>query len=394
MSSSKTSSQLDAAAMASHTTLPTSHGALHSASALQRQRSLRRTQDREADTAAPDGVPSRVVRSHSTATNLSGGIDLKVVILGSQGVGKTSLVHRYTSGQFSASAVPSTIGASFLTKKLIVDGVKVRLQLWDTAGQERFRSMAPMYYRGANAAVIVYDITNPHTFEDVKTWIDELRQNVQSDLVIHIVGSKVDLAAYARKVYLDDAQRAVVQWTQAHDAQPVASRTQLAPSTSFFGNRKGLSTSPSLFARAAPITTSPPSSPVGVTSSGGSRIPGLGSLTALGSKGTREVERQDGEGDQVSNPSTASSSATKQASSQDWDFIEVSEVSAKDNEGIEDVFVGIATRLVERKEELEARALAKKRQERESIFLGDEAAPAGYPVRTGEQAAASWCCST
>jgi hypothetical protein len=56
-------------------------------------------------------------------------------------VGKTSLVHRYTSGQFSASAVPSTIGASFLTKKLIIDGVKVRLQLWDTAGQERFRSM-------------------------------------------------------------------------------------------------------------------------------------------------------------------------------------------------------------------------------------------------------------
>lgn len=58
-----------------------------------------------------------------------------------QGVGKTSLVHRYTSGHFSASSVPSTIGASFLTKKLIVDDVKIRLQLWDTAGQERFRSM-------------------------------------------------------------------------------------------------------------------------------------------------------------------------------------------------------------------------------------------------------------
>ncbi|PWN33367.1 uncharacterized protein FA14DRAFT_109115, partial [Meira miltonrushii] len=131
----------------------------------------------------------------------------KVVILGAQGVGKTSLVHRYTSGQFSASAVPSTIGASFLTKKLIVDGIKVRLQLWDTAGQERFRSMAPMYYRGANAAVIVYDITNPHSFEDVKTWIDELRQNVHSDLVIHIVGSKADLS-YARQVDLNDARQA------------------------------------------------------------------------------------------------------------------------------------------------------------------------------------------
>lgn len=93
-------------------------------------------------TSTGDSIPSSadMSRTGSSAT-MTNGVDIKVVILGSQGVGKTSLVHRYTSGHFSAASVPSTIGASFLTKKLIVDGVKVRLQIWDTAGQERFRSM-------------------------------------------------------------------------------------------------------------------------------------------------------------------------------------------------------------------------------------------------------------
>lgn len=115
--------------------------------------------------------------------------------VGSQGVGKTSVVTRYTSGQFSM-APTSTIGASFLTKKLIVEGCKVRLQIWDTAGQERFRSMgalprfvarasgagadedfvgletAPLYYRGAVAAILMYDITNMDSFYDIKLWLD------------------------------------------------------------------------------------------------------------------------------------------------------------------------------------------------------------------------------
>ncbi|KDN38263.1 hypothetical protein K437DRAFT_216113, partial [Tilletiaria anomala UBC 951] len=117
----------------------------------------------------------------------------KVVILGSQGVGKTSIVHRYTTGQFSAASMPSTIGASFLTKRLIVSGTKIRLQIWDTAGQERFRSMAPMYYRGSHAAIIVYDITNRKSLVDLRSWIEELRKNMGDDLTIHIVGAKNDL---------------------------------------------------------------------------------------------------------------------------------------------------------------------------------------------------------
>jgi len=102
------------------------------------------------------------------------------------GVGKTSLLQRYTQNKFDPKNTTSTTGAFFVTKKVFVDGLKVRLQLWDTAGQERFRSMvctplssvpivltcpvaqAPMYYRGANAALLLYDITSVVSFEGVR----------------------------------------------------------------------------------------------------------------------------------------------------------------------------------------------------------------------------------
>jgi len=162
------------------------------------------------------------------------GIDSKIVIMGNSGifrvtfpnlrispsfptigVGKTSLLYRYTQNKFDPKNTTSTSGAFFVAKKVYVNGVKVRLQLWDTAGQERFRSMvsfatvdlfgkalnlfwplqAPMYYRGndnlsahaarrqnslsfcfcfcagANAALLLYDITNVSTFEDIRGWL-------------------------------------------------------------------------------------------------------------------------------------------------------------------------------------------------------------------------------
>ncbi|KAJ3569354.1 hypothetical protein NP233_g5101 [Leucocoprinus birnbaumii] len=101
------------------------------------------------------------------------GIDSKIVVMGNSGVGKTSLLQRYTQNKFDPKNTTSTSGAFFVTKKVHVNGLKVRLQLWDTAGQERFRSMAPMYYRGANAALLLYDITNASTFEDVRGWLLE-----------------------------------------------------------------------------------------------------------------------------------------------------------------------------------------------------------------------------
>jgi GTPase SAR1 family protein len=107
------------------------------------------------------------------------------------GVGKTSLLHRYTQNKFDPKNTTSTTGAFFVTKKIDMHGVKVRLQLWDTAGQERFRSMvrlvslipyhkkppdwflqAPMYYRGAHAALLLYDITNLASFQAVRGWLE------------------------------------------------------------------------------------------------------------------------------------------------------------------------------------------------------------------------------
>ncbi len=83
----------------------------------------------------------------------------KLVLLGESAVGKSSLVLRFVKGQFHEFQ-ESTIGAAFLTQTLVVDDVTVKFEIWDTAGQERYHSLAPMYYRGAQAAIVVYDITN------------------------------------------------------------------------------------------------------------------------------------------------------------------------------------------------------------------------------------------
>ncbi|KAI8384519.1 ras-like GTP-binding protein RYL2 [Radiomyces spectabilis] len=137
-------------------------------------------------------------------------LEAKVVILGSQGVGKTSLVVRYISKTFSPNST-STIGASFMTKKLTVDHCKVRLQIWDTAGQERFRAMAPMYYRGAQAALLVYDLTSQESFAEMHSWIEELKRNMTEDLVIVVVANKLDLAQTRREVPLEQAREYVTR---------------------------------------------------------------------------------------------------------------------------------------------------------------------------------------
>eukprot|EP01119_Soliformovum_irregulare_P009549 TRINITY_DN2296_c0_g1_i1.p1 TRINITY_DN2296_c0_g1~~TRINITY_DN2296_c0_g1_i1.p1 ORF type:complete len:127 (-),score=9.52 TRINITY_DN2296_c0_g1_i1:442-822(-) len=112
-------------------------------------------------------------------------MEAKIVILGDTGVGKTSIVLQYVENRFSPISSP-TIGASFLSKTLWITNSRIRLQLWDTAGQERFRSLAPMYYRGAAAALLVYDVTSPETFKKVKEWVRELKTNVFDEISKHV----------------------------------------------------------------------------------------------------------------------------------------------------------------------------------------------------------------
>ncbi|KAJ2877501.1 GTP-binding protein of the rab/ypt, partial [Coemansia aciculifera] len=118
----------------------------------------------------------------------------KVVLLGESAVGKSSLVTRFTSDQFDQYK-ESTIGAAFLTKVVALDASNTaNLQIWDTAGQERYKSLAPMYYRNAQAAVVVYDITQAASFERAKSWIKELQRLADSGIVIALAGNKTDLA--------------------------------------------------------------------------------------------------------------------------------------------------------------------------------------------------------
>ncbi|CAO3686468.1 unnamed protein product [Rhizopus microsporus] len=98
-----------------------------------------------------------------------------------------------------------------MAKKLTVDNCKVSLQIWDTAGQERFRAMAPMYYRGAQAALLVYDITSRESFEELHSWIEELKRNMTEDLVIVVVANKLDLALYQREVSCEEAQKYITR---------------------------------------------------------------------------------------------------------------------------------------------------------------------------------------
>jgi len=139
--------------------------------------------------------------------------DAKLVLLGDTGVGKTSLAVRYVQESFTTRLQP-TIGASFLTKRVVIDNCKIKLQIWDTAGQERFRSLAPMYYRGACAAILAFDITSEISFVKVKDWVLELKANVQEDIILCIVGNKIDLET-SRKITTEQGE----QYAQSIGAQ-------------------------------------------------------------------------------------------------------------------------------------------------------------------------------
>jgi len=122
----------------------------------------------------------------------SNGYNFKIVLLGEGCVGKTSCVLRYVEDRFNDKHI-TTLQASFLSKRLNIRGKRVTLSIWDTAGQERFHALGPIYYRDANGAVLVYDITDADSFIKVKNWVKELRKMLGNDISLIIVGNKIDL---------------------------------------------------------------------------------------------------------------------------------------------------------------------------------------------------------
>ena len=117
----------------------------------------------------------------------------QVVLLGEGRVGKTSLLLRYVKDSFSDSQAP-TVQATYLSKTVKLENdARVTLNVWDTAGQERFHALGPIYYRDADAAVLVYDITDADSFARVKTWVKELRQIAGGEISLAVCANKSDL---------------------------------------------------------------------------------------------------------------------------------------------------------------------------------------------------------
>eukprot|EP00929_Paragymnodinium_shiwhaense_P117205 TRINITY_DN8749_c0_g1_i1.p1 TRINITY_DN8749_c0_g1~~TRINITY_DN8749_c0_g1_i1.p1 ORF type:complete len:218 (+),score=47.48 TRINITY_DN8749_c0_g1_i1:102-755(+) len=127
------------------------------------------------------------------AVRVSGLNKYKLVFLGEQGVGKTSVITRFMYDTFDNN-YQATIGIDFLSKTMYLEDRTVRLQLWDTAGQERFRSLIPSYIRDSSAAIVVYDITNRASFSNTAKWIEDVRSERGPDVVIVLVGNKTDLS--------------------------------------------------------------------------------------------------------------------------------------------------------------------------------------------------------
>lgn len=246
---------------------------------------------------------------------MSSSLEAKIVVLGSQGiftssqqrktikkgkgVGKTSLVHRYIQNTFNPTTTAPTLGASFITQRVLdsTSDTLVRLQIWDTAGQERFRSISRLYYRGAHACLLCYDITDEESFEEMRGWLRELKENIPDDyddgdgdgMIIHVVGTKSDIVA------LDPSRRRVpFERTIAYVAE------QLYPTQA---------------------STPPPTA----------AHPRSSSSTLLQQQQTPDSKRSSGFwGQEIG-----------------WDCCH--EISAKDGEGIEEVFRVIARKLVEQR---------------------------------------------
>ena len=116
-------------------------------------------------------------------------------------MGKSSLVLRFVKNQFNSDQV-TTVGAAFLQCPVPQEDSddKIQFGIWDTAGSERFKALAPMYYRGAEAAIVVYDVTSFESFEGAKSWVRELKLNGQPNVVIALAANKGDLEQHPAHV--------------------------------------------------------------------------------------------------------------------------------------------------------------------------------------------------
>ncbi|EIN13491.1 ras-domain-containing protein [Punctularia strigosozonata HHB-11173 SS5] len=186
--------------------------------------------------------------SDSASAPADKSVQVKLVLLGEAAVGKSSVVLRFVSNDFQANKEP-TIGAAFLTQKCRLEDRVLRYEIWDTAGQERFHSLAPMYYRNAQAAVVVYDVTKASSLEKAKSWVKELQRQANPNIVIALAGNKVDLvqqpssstpAADAEEDEADDATATPDADADAESSSPESLRQVPADEAQAYAAEAGL----------------------------------------------------------------------------------------------------------------------------------------------------------
>jgi len=148
---------------------------------------------------------------------------LKVIILGDSSVGKTSLMNQYVNKKFNTQ-YKATIGADFLTKEVSLEERVVTMQIWDTAGQERFQSLGVAFYRGADACILVFDVTTKKSFDALDTWRDEFLVQASpanpNDFPFVVLGNKIDLKE-SRVVTMKEAKQYCIQKNIVSESQPM-----------------------------------------------------------------------------------------------------------------------------------------------------------------------------
>ena len=117
---------------------------------------------------------------------------IKIIVVGDSGVGKTNLINRFASDKFDTNS-KATIGVEFVYKTLKINKEIIKVEVWDTAGEERYRSITSSYYKGANGAIIVYDLTDEESFKNVESWMNEVIKKGKQNMQFLLVGNKKDL---------------------------------------------------------------------------------------------------------------------------------------------------------------------------------------------------------
>ena len=131
----------------------------------------------------------------------------KILLLGDSTVGKTCFLLRYCDKRFQEAHL-STIGLDYRLKSMALkNGKNIKLQIWDTAGQDRFRAITKNYYKGANGIILIYDVTNLQSYENVKNWISQIKEEANPNVLIYLAGNKIDVGEEERVVKTEEGQK-------------------------------------------------------------------------------------------------------------------------------------------------------------------------------------------